>query len=78
MVIYDNLYILVTKTRQAYLVPEENLKRAVFNINTGDRRIINKVHKNQDKVIWRASATEMDDHTDTHCFGANFRPKNSL
>ena len=52
----------------------ENVKRAVFNINTGDHRIINKVHKNQDKVIWRASETEMENHADTHCFGANFRP----
>ena len=36
------------------------MKRAVFNINTCDRQIIIKLHKNQDKVIWRASATEMD------------------
>ena len=46
---------------------------AVFNINTGDSQIINKVHKNKDKVIWRASATEMDNHAGTHCFGENFR-----
>ena len=46
----------------------------VFNTNTGDRRIINKLHKNQDKVIWRESATEMENHADTHRFGSNFRP----
>ena len=74
MVIYDHLGNLVTKTLIADLFPEENLKRAVFNINTGERRIINKLHKDQYKVIWRASATEMDNHADTHCFGANFRP----
>ena len=47
---------------------------AVFNINEGDLQIINEVHKNKDKVIWRASSTEMENNSDTHCFGANFRP----
>ena len=74
VVIYGRLGNLATKDLLADLFPEENIKRAVFNINTGDRRIINKVHKNQDKVIWRELATEMDNHSDTHCFGANFRP----
>ena len=46
----------------------------VFNINTRDCRVINKVHKHQDKVIWRESATEMENHADTHRFGSNFRP----
>ena len=46
----------------------------VLNINTRDLRKNNKVHKNQDKVIWRASSTERENHTDTHCFGATFRP----
>ena len=73
MVIYDHLWNLVTRNLLAYLFPEENVNRAVFNINTGNLQIINKVHTNQDKVIWRASATEMDNHADTHCFGANFR-----
>ena len=50
-----------------------NVKRVVFNINTGDRQIINKVHKNQDKVILKVLATEMYNHADTHCFGANFK-----
>ena len=50
------------------------MKRAVFNKNIGDRRIINKVHKNKDKFIWREPDTEMDNHSDTHYFGANFRP----
>ena len=45
MFIYDHLENLVTKTSMADLVPEENLKRAVFNINIGNLRIINKVHK---------------------------------
>ena len=72
MVICDQLGKLVTKNRLADLVPEENLKRAIFNINTGNRRIINKVHKNQDKVIWRESVTEMDNNADTHCFVAKF------
>ena len=74
MVVYDHLGDLVTNTLLLYLVPEEILKRAVFNINTGDRRIINKVHQKHDKFIWRALATEMGNHSDTHCFGANFRP----
>ena len=46
----------------------------VFNINTSDRQVINKLHKNQDKVIRRSSATEMDNRADTHCFGDNFQP----
>ena len=74
VVIYDHLGNLVTKTWLADLVPEENLKRAVFNINTGERRIINKVHKNKDKVICRASDTEMDNHSDTNFLGSNFWP----
>ena len=57
MVIYDHLGNLVTKTFLSYLFPEENSNRVVFNINTGDLRIINKVHKNQDKVIWRTYST---------------------
>ena len=71
MVTYDHLGNLVTMTLLADLVPEENLKRAVFNINTGDRRINIKLHKNQDNVTWRESATEMEYHADTHCFGEN-------
>ena len=73
VVIYDYLGKIVTKTGLADLVPEENIKRSVFNINTGNHWIINKIHKNQDEVIWRTSATEMDNQDDTHCFGANFR-----
>ena len=46
MVVYDHLGNLVKNNLLAYLVPEGNLKKAVFNINTGDRRIINKLHKN--------------------------------
>ena len=57
VVIYDHLGNLVTNTLLADLFPEENLNREVFNINTGDRLIINRVHKNQDKVIWRALDT---------------------
>ena len=32
------------------------------------------MHKNQEKVICRASATEMENRDDTHCFGDNYRP----
>ena len=46
----------------------------VFNINTRDCQVINKVHKHQDKVIWRESATEMENNADNHCFGAKFLP----
>ena len=74
MVIYYHLGNLFTNTLLLDLVPQENLKKAVFNTNTGDGGIINKVHKNQDKVIWRALATEMENHADTHFFGANFQP----
>ena len=74
MVIYYHLGNLLTMTLLSDLVPEENTKREVFNIDTGNRRIINKVHKNQDKVIWRASATETENRSDTHCFGSYFRP----
>ena len=72
VVIYDHLGNLVTKNRPQDLVPEENVKREVININTGYHRIINKIHKNKDTVIWRSSTTEMENHADTHCFGANF------
>ena len=53
VVIYDHLGNLVTNTWLAGLVPEENVNRALFNINIGNSLIINKVHKNKDKVIWR-------------------------
>ena len=59
VVTYDHLGNLVTMTLLADLVPEENLKRAVFNINTGDRQINIILHKNQDNVTWRELATEM-------------------
>ena len=74
MVIYDRLVNLVTKNWLADLVPKEILNKAVSNINTSYHRIIIKVNKNHDKVIWRALATEIDNHDDTHCFGANFWP----
>ena len=57
VVIYDHLGNLLTNNLLADLVLEKNLNRMIFNIITGDRWIINKVHKNQDKVIWRALAT---------------------
>ena len=38
VVIYDHLGNLVTKSLLEDLVPEENVKMAVFNINTGDCR----------------------------------------
>ena len=78
MVIYDHLGNLVTKISLADPVPEENLKKALFNINTGNLWIINKVHENQDKVIWRASATEMDNHACTHFLEPTFEHYHSL
>ena len=74
MVIYDRLGSLITKTLLADLFLEVNVNRVVFNINTGNFQIVNKVHKIQDGVIWRASATEMNNHADTHYFEANSRP----
>ena len=68
VVIYDHLGNLVTKTLLADLFPEDILKTSVFNINAYDCQIINKVQKNQDKVIWRASATEMENHDDNLFF----------
>ena len=70
MVIYSHLGDFVTMTSLADLVPEENVNRYVFNINICNCRVINKVHKNQDKVVWRALANEMYNHADTHCFGS--------
>ena len=55
-----------------YLVPDENINRTAFNINTRNHWVIIKIHKNQEKVIWRESATEMENHPDTHYFGSNF------
>ena len=43
--IYDHLCNLVTKTLLEDLVLEGNLKRSLFNINTGNHWIINKAHK---------------------------------
>ena len=60
------------RVKKSYLVditPDGNIKRIVFNTNTSDPREVNRVHTNQDKVIWKASATEMENNSDTHCFG---------
>ena len=46
----------------------------IFNTNTTKFRIIHKVYKNQDKVIWMSSSTEMDNHADTYYFVENFFP----
>ena len=56
------------------LVYDVNAKRNLLNINKSNRQTINKLHKNQYSYIWRVSATEIDNHDDTHFFGANFRP----
>ena len=69
-----NLGNLLQRFLLADLVPDLNRKRMLFNTSTNDHWFINKAHKNQDKVIWRASATEMDNHSDTHCFGENYLP----
>ena len=52
----------------------KNVKRALFNINTGDCQIINKVQKKQENFIWRELSTEINNHAETHCFGVNFLP----
>ena len=70
--IYNHLGNLITKYYLTDLVLEENVNRVVFNINTGNHWLINKVRKNHYYVIWRALANEMDNHADTHCFKANF------
>ena len=72
MVIYDHLGNLITRTLLAEFFPEVNVKRAVFNINTSNFRLLNKVHKNQDKVILRASATQMNNHADNQFFAETF------
>ena len=51
MVIYDHLGNLITITLLADFFPEVNVKRAVFNINTDNRRIINKVHKTRTRLF---------------------------
>ena len=51
VVIYDHLGNLVTKNWLTDLLPEENVKRVVFKINTGNCRIIIKVNNNPYKVI---------------------------
>ena len=50
------------------------MKMIMLNIIIRYLRIINKVHKNKDKFIWRASETETYNHYDTYCFGTNFLP----
>ena len=57
-------------------VPDTNGtgKRAVININTRYNWVINIVHMNQEKVIWKPSYTDMDNHAETICFGTNCCP----
>ena len=74
MVTYNLLGNRVSRYLLEDLVPDGNGKRLVSNINTSFCWVIDKLHENQDKVIWRGSDTEMDNYDDTHCFGANFRP----
>ena len=33
-----------------------------------------KAFKESGKIHWETCSTEMDNHTDTHCFGSNIRP----
>ena len=44
----------------------------VFNSKTRYHWFINKLHKNQENVIWEASATDMNNNDDTHCFESNY------
>ena len=45
------------------------LQSDVFHINIGFRRFIEKSSGEKGKIHWDACSTEMDNHTDTHCFG---------
>ena len=40
----------------------------VFNSNTRDLWVINKVHNNQDKVILKSKAADIDNHAGIYCF----------
>ena len=71
---YNNIGKLITRYLLPYVSPDGNGNRTVCNINTSNRRIIIKLNKNQDKVMWRALVTEMGNHVDTHCFGADVLP----
>ena len=54
------------------LIPSE-----IFRIKTGSRRNIGKLgrnKKNENDIYEHPCPTEIDSHTDTHCFGRNFRP----
>ena len=73
VIAYDHLGKYVSSCLLADLVPDVNVKRTVLKINTSDRRIINKLQKNKEKVIWRESDTEIDNNSDTNCFGENFQ-----
>ena len=44
----------------------------ILNIITRYLSIIDKVDKNKDKFIWRASETEMYNQYETNCFSTNF------
>ena len=74
VVTYDHLGNRVLRYWLVELVPDVNEKRTVFIINKSNCWVINRVHQNENKVIWRASANEMDNHSDNHCFGKNYWP----
>ena len=77
VITYDHPWKHVTNYWLSSLVPDtwitwktliKPIPYDVFNISTKYHRVINKVNKNQDKVIWDAEATDMDNHDDTSCF----------
>ena len=72
MVIYNRLGNHVSRFLLTDLLPDVNVNMTAFNINTSDRRFIDKLRRNKYKVNWRSSATEIDNHADNMFFGANF------
>ena len=64
---YDCLGNLIIRCLLPDLVPDtdETEKIMDFKINTRDHRVINKLHRNQDKVLCKSSSIEMENHADT-------------
>ena len=73
MVIYNRLGNHVSRFLLTDLLPDVNVNMTAFNINTSDRRFIDKLRRNKYKVNWRSSATEIDNHANTY-FWSNFSP----
>ena len=78
VVTYDYLGNNITRSWLPDLVSDGNINYTVFNISKSNRRIINKVHTNHNRVIWRAPSNEIENYSDTHCFGKTFAQNQSL